>query len=227
LREHQRGAALGTEADAAIGVQDIGVRGQESTGVHGVLNNGLVSPGWHFRHVDAASPRAGSLVVAACLAAISGHSSDVGVVGSHHREGVADGVGASKVGGGVDYAKHALFAVSRGTAVVEGRVGVVDDLAESEALILLARSEGGGGSLVAREELRRLGDGVLVGAPHELDCIADGSVNGEGNIPEGALSGSNDNGVCDTISTTATSGAPTCRRGSIRSRGGTVGSHAF
>jgi len=73
----------------------------------------------------------------------------------------------------------------------EDRVGVVDDLLKDEVLQLNARGEGNIGSLVARSELRALGDGVVVSAPDELDGIADGSVEGEGDVTEDTLSGSN------------------------------------
>lgn len=54
-------------------------------------------------------------------------------------------------------------------------------LLTDEALVLLAVSEDGGvGALVARQESRRLGDGVLVSTPVELDGVANRRVGGEG-----------------------------------------------
>ena len=81
------------------------------------------------------------------------------------------------------------------SAVEEGGVGIVDNLLEDEVLQLDTRGEGGIGGLVARSELRALGNGVVVGTPDELDGIADGSVDGEGNVTEDTLSRSDPDDV--------------------------------
>ena len=85
--------------------------------------------------------------------------------------------------------------VSGGTTVVEGGVGVVNNLIESEVLVVSSRSEGSGRGLVAKLKLRGLGDGVVVGTPDELDGVTDGRVDGERHVAEHALGGCNDNGV--------------------------------
>lgn len=88
--------------------------------------------------------------------------------------------------------------VTRSTAVEVDRVGVVNDLLKDESCVLLAGSEGAVASLVARSELARLGDGVVVRAPHEHDGITDGRVHGERNVTENTLRRSDDDGVGDT-----------------------------
>jgi hypothetical protein len=79
--------------------------------------------------------------------------------------------------------------------VEEDRVGIVDDLLKDEVLQLNTRGEESIGSLVARSELRTLGDGVVVSTPDELDGITDGSVDSEGDITEDALGRSNPDDV--------------------------------
>ena len=90
--------------------------------------------------------------------------------------------------------------MTRGTAVEEGRVGVVDDLVEGEALVLLAGGKRRVAGLVADLELRRLGDGVHVGVPLELDGITDGGIHCERNISENTLSRGDDDSVSYTVS---------------------------
>jgi hypothetical protein len=80
-------------------------------------------------------------------------------------------------------------------AVEEDRVGIIDDLLEDEVLQLNTRGEGRIEGLVARSELRALGDGVVVGAPDELDGITNGSVDGEGEVSEDTLGRGNPDNV--------------------------------
>lgn len=91
--------------------------------------------------------------------------------------------------------EHSLLAVVGNTTVIEGRVGVIDDLVENEGLILHARFEGLISGGIAKVELRRLGDGVRASSPNEANGITDGSIDGEWNITENTLSGSDDDGV--------------------------------
>lgn len=84
------------------------------------------------------------------------------------------------------------------TTVEEGWVGVVHNLCEDEVLVLGARSEKTIRRLVADFELRRLGNGVVVGTPHESDGITDGRVQGERNVTENTLCGCNNDGVSNT-----------------------------
>ena len=85
--------------------------------------------------------------------------------------------------------------MSRGTTVVEGGVGVVNNLIESEVLVVSSRSEGSGRGLVAKLKLGGLGDGVVVCSPDETNGISDRRVNGERNVTENTLGRSNNNGV--------------------------------
>ena len=73
-----------------------------------------------------------------------------------------------------------------GTVDEEG-VGVVDDLLEDKVLQLKTRGKGRVGSRVARSEFRALGDGVVVSTPDEFDGVADGSIDGEGNVTKDTL----------------------------------------
>ena len=70
----------------------------------------------------------------------------------------------------------------------------------NETLVLLARREWAVRSLVAGSKLRRLGNSVVVGIPHEGDSITDGCVDNERNIAENTLGGSNNDGVGNTRS---------------------------
>ena len=88
--------------------------------------------------------------------------------------------------------------MSRGTAIEEGRVGIVDNLRERERLVLGAGSERGVGGLVTGSQLRRLGDGMVVGAPHEQDSVTDRGIDGEGNVTEDTLRRCNNDGVGST-----------------------------
>lgn len=91
--------------------------------------------------------------------------------------------------------------MSGGGAVEEGRGGVIHDLREDEVLVLRSRGEERIGSLVARKQRRRFGDGVVVSTPHEFDGITDGGIDGEGDVAEDTLSGSDDDSVGSTRST--------------------------
>lgn len=92
------------------------------------------------------------------------------------------------------------------STVVERRVGVIDNLSERKALVLFARCEQMVRRLVAKLNLRGLGHCVVVGTPHEHDRIANGCVEGEWDIAENTLSGSNYDGVgCARSRASATS----------------------
>jgi len=96
--------------------------------------------------------------------------------------------------------------VSRSAAVVDKGVGVVDNLVEYEALVLCARGERMVRGLVARLQFRGLGDSVVVGAPHEPNCVTHGSVKGEGNVTKNTLAGCNNDGMCGTSTAVAHGG---------------------
>jgi len=85
--------------------------------------------------------------------------------------------------------------VSGGSTVEEGRVGVVNDLGEDEALVLFTRSERSVRCLVARSQFGTLSDGVFVGSPHELDSVSDRGVDSEGVVTEDTLSRSDNDRV--------------------------------
>lgn len=113
----------------------------------------------------------------------------------HGRHHSSDG-GAHVVSiGRIDNTEHALLAMCGHTTVEEDRVGVIDDLRESERLVLDARCEGVLVRLVADFELGRVSDGVHVRVPHEFDRVADGCVGSEGNIAEDTLGRSDNDGV--------------------------------
>ena len=148
----------------------------------------------------------------------------------HHR---GDGRAGRDIGvGRVDDTEHTLLAMGRYTAVEEGRVGIVDDLREDEALVLHARRESMIGSLVAKLELRRLGHGVVLGTPDELDGVTDGGVDGEGHVTEDTLGGGNDDGVGRASAAGAVVAAvvgvgAVGRRGRVRRGGSAEGGNAF
>ena len=95
----------------------------------------------------------------------------------------------------VDDSKHSLLTVSGNTAVVECRVGIIDDLSEGEALVLYAGSERFIEGLVADLQLRRLRDGMHISMPDELNRVTDRSVRHEGHVAQDTLSRSDDDGV--------------------------------
>ena len=73
------------------------------------------------------------------------------------------------------------------SAVEEDWVGGVDNLGEDEGLVLTARSERCFSSGVAQGERIRLGNGMHVCVPHELDGITDCCVNCERYVAEDTL----------------------------------------
>ena len=87
----------------------------------------------------------------------------------------------------------------RDVAVEVRRVGGVDNLREDEALVLDTRSERRVARLVAKLELRTLGDGVHVGVPHELDGITDRRVCREGHVAKDTLGRGDNDRVSYTI----------------------------
>jgi hypothetical protein len=94
--------------------------------------------------------------------------------------------------------------MSGNSTVEEGGTGIVNNLIEYEVLDLNPGSEWSFGSLVTDFQLGRLGDGVVVGIPHEPDSITNRSIDSEGNITENTLGRSDNDGVGNTRSRTAT-----------------------
>lgn len=90
------------------------------------------------------------------------------------------------------------------TAIVEGGLGIIDDLAEDEGLVLLARRERSVERGIAQRELGRLGDGMRTRSPNELDGIANRGVGSERHVAKDTLGRSNDDSVSDTVGTSAT-----------------------
>ena len=107
-------------------------------------------------------------------------------------------------------------------AVEEDRVGIVNDLIESEALVMCARSKEARCSLVADLELRGLRDGVVVRHPDEMDGITNGSVHSEGNISENTLGRGNNNCVCGSSPHLLCSGGSETAEGSHTFYGGVL-----
>ena len=138
-------------------------------------------------HVEVGSPLGGYTGILGSVINKGAHLAKIGVGGNHWLHHRADGSGTTESVRRVDDTEHALCAVVGNGAVEEGGVGIVDNLLEDEVLQLDTRGEGSIGGLVARSELRALGNGVVVSTPDELDGIADGSVDGEGNVTENTL----------------------------------------
>ena len=138
-------------------------------------------------HVKVGSPLGGDSRILGSVINESAHLAKIGVGGHHWLHHRADGSGTTESVGRVNDTEHALGAVVGNGTVEEGGVGIVDNLLEDEVLQLDTRGEGGVRGLVARSELRALGNGVVVSTPDELDGIADGSVDGEGNVTEDTL----------------------------------------
>jgi hypothetical protein len=88
-----------------------------------------------------------------------------------------------------------------GVAEEVSRLGVVDGLEVGEALGLESGGEVVRGGLVAELESGSLGDGVVVGVPLELDGVADGGIDGEGDETEDTLRRCDDDGVSNTVGT--------------------------
>jgi len=221
------------EIDGTISLVDSRVGSQESTGVESVLGNNLVGPGRELSEIDVVTP-AGSTVVAVGIGQVvgvgHGGGEDAGV-GNKVTHGATDGSGGLEVAGGVDDTEHTLVTVSWGTAEVEDGGGVVDNLVENEALVLGIGGEGSLSGGVTEQELARLGHGVVIGIPLELDGVTDGCIDHEWHVTENTLGGSNDDGVGDTVGTslsTALAGTASAGGGrSVHGRGGREGGQAL
>lgn len=85
--------------------------------------------------------------------------------------------------------------MSWSTAIEEGRIGIVDGLVEGESAILLSRRKWLVFGLVAREELRRLGNGMVTRHPDEMDSVADGRIDEGRHKAKDTCAGSNDDRV--------------------------------
>lgn len=92
---------------------------------------------------------------------------------------------------------------------------------------MLARSEGRVAGLVAKFELGGLGHGVVICAPNEFDGVADGCVDGEGDISKDTLSGRDPDGVRRTISVAARASSHRRRWRHVHGRGRAKLSHTF
>lgn len=126
-------------------------------------------------------------------------SSNVRVVLGHHLRHNLDGVLRSRLSvGRVDDTEHSLLAVFSNSTVVEGGLGIVDNLIEGEGLVLFAGSERSFFGRVAKVELRTFGDGVWSSSPNKSDSITNRGVDGEGNISENTLSWGNPDSVSGT-----------------------------
>jgi len=154
-----------------------------------------LSPLGNVGQVEVSSPLGGGVGILGGVVSVGAHLVKIGVGGSHRLHHGTNGRRASDSVGRVDDTEHALGAMVGNGTVEEDRVGIVDDLLEGEILHLNARGEGRIRSLVARSELRALGNGVVVSAPDELDSVADGSVDGEGDVTKDTLSRSNPDDV--------------------------------
>lgn len=94
-----------------------------------------------------------------------------------------------------------------------------------EGLVLLAGGEGRIAGLVTEIEFGRLGYCVVVGAPNELDSVADRCIDGERHISKNALGGSHPDGVRGTAS--VATGASSRRGRHVHGRRLTELSNAF
>lgn len=223
-----QGSLGGGHVDGTILLEGLGVHGQEHTSVHDVLHELAVCPLGNRADVVLATPvhdGVGSVVLRANLVHVRPCRRERRVVGEHLGKHGRDGVGA--VGSrGVEHTPHASLTVTGSTAVVEDGGGVVDGLLELEAHVLLAGSEGVVSGLVARKELRRLGDGVVVGPPHEVDGVTRGNGHHRRNEPLDTLSRRNDDSV-GLAARRARAVRAGGRRGSVHGGGSTVLSNAF
>ena len=173
--------------DLSVAVDRIGVCGEESTGIENILHEAFLGPLGDTSQIEVCSPLGGGVGVLGGVVNVGAHLSEVGVSvsqGLHHR---TDGRGTGKGIGRVNDTEHSFVAMVGNGTVEEGGVGIVDDLLKDEVLQLDTRGEGGVGSLVARSELRTLGNGMVIGTPDEFDGIADGSVDGKRNVTEDTL----------------------------------------
>jgi hypothetical protein len=110
-----------------------------------------------------------------------------------------------------------------GGGVAEEVSGIsgVDDLLEDEVLLLKTGGEGLDFTrLVAWEESGTLSDSVVVGSPHELDGVANRGVYSEGDETKDTLLRGDDDGVDNTISTSAASGTSSGGGRSVRMSAG-------
>jgi hypothetical protein len=171
------------------------VGGQERAAVEYVLHEGFLSPVRDDGHVDATSPRGSEVGVHGSVIGVSAHLSESWVGGNQRLHHGTDGSGAIESVRGVDDTEHALGTMVWEGTVKEDWVGVIDNLLENEILQLNTRGKWRIGSLVAGGELRALGDSVVVSAPDKLDGIADGSVDGKGDVSEDTLGRSNPDDV--------------------------------
>ena len=175
----------------------IGIRvgGQEKTSVKNVLHETLLGPLRNGGQVEVGSPPGGDAGVHSGVVGVGAHHGKVWVSSNHRLHHRTNGGRATESVGGIDDTEHALRAMVGNGAVEEYGVRIVDDLLEDEVFQLKTRGEGRIGGRVARSELRALGDGVVVSAPDELDCITDGSIDGEGDVTKDTLGGSNINNM--------------------------------
>jgi hypothetical protein len=143
------------------------VGSKEVTSKKNVLSNKGVRPLGEGSQVDVTSPFRCSGVARSLHVGVGGIGGNIGIVSSESLHHARDGHGSVESVGWVNDTEHSFLAVGGGSAVEEGRVSVIDNLVEHEALVLLARREGAVRGLVARGELRGLGDGVVVSTPHK------------------------------------------------------------
>lgn len=226
MRDGERDSRCGAQVDGTIVLEGLGVLSQEVASVEDVLSNVFVGPVGDLSHVDVASPAGGSSVVDGGLGGDIGVAGDVGALLSDGLHLKADGRGRGELGSGVDDTEHSLLAMAGGTAEEVRWLGVIDNLVVDEVLVLDTRGEEGITSAVAREESRGLGHGVVVGAPHELDGVTDGGVDGEGNVTQDTLGGGDNDGVGSTSSSDTTA-VGSSGGGGIGTRLLAVGSHAL
>ena len=163
--------------------------------MHNVLHEALLSPVRNIGHAEAGSPLGGGIRRLGSVVDVVAHLAEIGVSSDHLLHHGANGRRSGIGVGRVNDTEHALGAVVGNGAIEEDRVSIVDDLLKDEVLELNARGERRIGSLVARSELRALGDGVIVSTPDELDGITDGSVDGEGDVTKDTLGRSNPDDV--------------------------------
>ena len=181
--------------DLSIITERIGVGGEELASIEDVLHEALLGPLRNTTHVEVGSPLGGDSRILGSVINEGAHLAKIGVGGDHWLHHRTNGSGTTESVGRVDDTEHALGAVVGNGAVEEGGVGIVDNLLEDEVLQLDTGGEGGIRGLVARSELRALGNGVVVSTPDELDGISNGSVDGEGDVTEDTLSRSDPDDV--------------------------------
>jgi hypothetical protein len=193
-----QGSTSTGHVDLAVSAQDLGVHGEEHAGVHDVAHVLALSPLWHSGNVVLATPVhdvAGGVVLGGHHVCVRPHRGEGAVVADHHGHHARDRVVRVVGQWRVDRSPHSLLAVTGCATVEEDGVRAVDGLIEAEWRIVCARCKGVVVSLVAREQLGRLGDRVVLGHPDVVNGVTWLGRDDRRNEAKDTLHRGNDDGV--------------------------------